>query len=223
MNVHNILQVALTPKKQICLVQRKEHTCSCSETGVTTASSAFLGHSFGHLHLSWRNSSSLVLCSAGSFSFSDVCSNVPSLIRSLLSAVVLALPLSPRPTPLSYCLTDNDFEGKERSERRVTGRGITRLIICRLGLPLECDLHGRTDLYFLIQCGIHLQQCLAHKNCAVIAVVIFNFIIRDALCSPTSQNSTVHGLLFCHRVDSKPCSNIQCLRVQTIVLLGLVN
>ena len=106
---------------------------------MTTVSSAFLGHSFGHLHLSWRNPSSSFYPVRVLSPLSNVCSNVSSLIRSLLSSAVLALPLSPRPTPMSDSLPDNDYEGKEQSALRVTGRGIARLINCHPSLPLECD------------------------------------------------------------------------------------
>lgn len=125
------------------------------------------------------------------------------------------------PSPPSRVIISqiNALRETELSDLRVTGRGLTRLrlIVCCLSLPVECDLQASRDLSFLIYCGvprIHLQQYLARENHAMITVAIFNFLLRDTLCFPTLQNSTVHGLLrFYHRVDSQPCGNTDCLQV----------
>lgn len=174
--------------------------------------SAFLGHFAEHLRLLWRSPSPVLLSTESLSAFRCL---FKCLSFSQFSSVQSSsLSLSPLTTPMSLHLTDKYYERNEDSDLRVTERGITRLIICHLTLPLECDLHGSKELYFLIHCGIHLQQCLTHRNYAIITVVIFNFVLRDTLCSPTLQNSTVQGLLiFYHRVDSKPCGYIYCLQV----------
>lgn len=153
-------------------------------------------------------------------SHSDLCSKVSFQSGVFcLPVVVFSVPLCPLPTQYSHHLSDKCPEGNALRDLRVTGRGLTRLrlIVCCLSLPVECDLQASRDLSFLIYCGvprIHLQQYLARENHAMITVAIFNFLLRDTLCFPTLQNSTVHGLLrFYHRVDSQPCGNTDCLQV----------
>lgn len=96
--------------------------------------------------------------------------------------------------------------GKEQSDLRVTGRGITRLIICHLSFPRECDLPESRDLYFLSQCSIHLQQCLALKP--VLLLLLLFLTSCSGIHSALLLYKTVQYLGFSYFITGRAQSHV---------------
>lgn len=122
------------------------------------------------------------------------------LLQQALSSIyfkaVLLCPLCSLPTPMVLLLTGKCHEGSEqRWQWEYQGGSLSLLLTCLSHQNAPSMKKKALFAHQLHAPGVHPQECLVHRHCAIITVIIFNCLLRETLCSPTLQNSTVPWLL----------------------------